>query len=199
MKSKIKKFKGAVAIGLALFVATAGIVQSLTDDDSPNALPEPVLTVETQALPPEAEFVPAETPEEEIKKIKAKKGESMLSLYIHTIGYALSTALNVALKTLVTPVMGKLLFWVCIAIVTIAALVIGLKAAFPDIPFKELLNPKRIALAVLGVVAACAVCEFLPAYISEIDEWMLYIRFGVTLLITFVLTQMAEKAIIKPR
>lgn len=198
MKSKIKKLKGVIAVGLALFIATAGIVQTLTDDDSPAALPEPVLTVEISAPP--LETVPTLVyPEEEIKRVKTKKSESAISLSVHTIGYALSTALSVALKTLVTPVIGKLFFWVCIAIVTIAALTIGLKAAFPDVPLKELLNPKKITLALLGVVAACAVCELLPEYFSEMEEWMLYIRFGVTLLLTFVLTQMAEKAILRPR
>jgi hypothetical protein len=195
MRSKIKKLKSVIAIGVALFIATVGIVQTLTDDDSSNALPEPVLTVEIPApsLETGPEFV--YVPKEEIKRVKTKKSESAISLSVHTIGYALSTALSVALRTLVTPFVGKLLFWICMVMVTIAALAIGLKTAFPDISLRELFTPKNIAAVLLGLIISAALCEFLPEYFSELEEWRLYIRFGVTLLVTFVLTHAMEKTI----
>ena len=182
MKKEEKKKAGAAgaaaAVVAAASVAVAGAFSSpaaiLDDEDKPSAYVE---RAEAEESSPESS--PDDTEDEEEKKkpgLKAAIRNKLLSLplAVRTLllvpMWAIGTGIIFLLGGLwsvLSPALGKLLGAVALAALVYGIIALGLKALFPNMPIKKLINRKTLpAVCIAGAVAA-ALDVILPLLIAD--------------------------------
>ncbi len=182
MKKEEKKKAGAAgaaaAVVAAASVAVAGAFSSpaaiLDDEDKPSAYVE---RAEAEESSPESS--PDDTEDEEEKKkpgLKAAIRNKLLSLplAVRTLllvpMWAIGTGIIFLLGGLwsvLSPALGKLLGAVALAALVYGIIALGLKALFPNMPIKKLINRKTLpAVCIAGAVAA-ALDVILPLLFAD--------------------------------
>ena len=182
MKKEEKKKAGAAgaaaAVVAAASVAVAGAFSSpaaiLDDEDKPSAYVE---RAEAEESSPESS--PDDTEDEEEKKkpgLKAAIRNKLLSLplAVRTLllvpMWAIGTGIIFLLGGLwsvLSPALGKVLGAVALAALAYGIIALGLKALFPNMPIKKLINRKTLpAVCIAGAVAA-ALDVILPLLIAD--------------------------------
>ena len=182
MKKEEKKKAGAAgaaaAVVAAASVAVAGAFSSpaaiLDDEDKPSAYVE---RAEAEESSPESS--PDDTEDEEEKKkpgLKAAIRNKLLSLplAVRTLllvpMWAIGTGIIFLLGGLwsvLSPALGKVLGAVALAALVYGIIALGLKALFPNMPIKKLINRKTLpAVCIAGAVAA-ALDVILPLLIAD--------------------------------
>ena len=182
MKKEEKKKAGAAgaaaAVVAAASVAVAGAFSSpaaiLDDEDKPSAYVE---RAEAEESSPESS--PDDTEDEEEKKkpgLKAAIRNKLLSLPLAVRAlllvpmWAIGTGIIFLLGGLwsvLSPALGKVLGAVALAALAYGIIALGLKALFPNMPIKKLINRKTLpAVCIAGAVAA-ALDVILPLLIAD--------------------------------
>ncbi len=182
MKKEEKKKAGAAgaaaAVVAAASVAVAGAFSSpaaiLDDEDKPSAYVE---RAEAEESSPESS--PDDTEDEEEKKkpgLKAAIRNKLLSLPLAVRAlllvpmWAIGTGIIFLLGGLwsvLSPALGKVLGAVALAALVYGIIALGLKALFPNMPIKKLINRKTLpAVCIAGAVAA-ALDVILPLLIAD--------------------------------
>ena len=182
MKKEEKKKAGAAgaaaAVVAAASVAVAGAFSSpaaiLDDEDKPSAYVE---RAEAEESSPESS--PDDTEDEEEKKkpgLKAAIRNKLLSLPLAVRAlllvpmWAIGTGIIFLLGGLwsvLSPALGKVLGAVALAALVYGIIALGLKALFPNMPLKKLINRKTLpAVCIAGAVAA-ALDVILPLLIAD--------------------------------
>ena len=183
MKKEEKKKAGAAgaaaAVVAAASVAVAGAFSSpaaiLEDEDKPSAYVERTETEENSA---ESSPVETEEDEEERKKpgLKAAVRKKLLSLplavrvLVLVPLWAIGTGIVFLLGGLwqvLSPALGKALGAVAIAALIYGIIALGIKAIFPNVPIKKLLNRKTIPAMCIAGAAAAALDVIFPLFISD--------------------------------
>ncbi len=182
MKKEEKKKAGAAgaaaAVVAAASVAVAGAFSSpaaiLDDEDKPAAYVE---RAEAEESSPESSL--DETEDEEEKKkpgLKAAVRKKLLSLplavrvLVLVPLWAIGTGIVFLLGGIwqvLSPALGKALGAVAIAALVYGIIALGIKAIFPNVPIKKLLNRKTIPAMCIAGAAAAALDVIFPLFISD--------------------------------
>lgn len=172
ISKKIKDKGGKIAaIGIAAGLLLGGAAVAHEEIDVNNiAEPTPIVQVLDQA--PAPDIVMEDDADEDQQEEKKRSGLwTLISAPAYAVGWLLSKLLSLLWRLALTPVMNKVVFWALIALAALAAVAAGLKAAFPDIPIKELLTGKRCAGVLLGVFTACFACFILSRVWPDYEKY----------------------------
>ena len=118
------------------------------------------------------------SPEKESVKEAAREGIYKIPVFIRTLigvplwalGWVISKAAAAAWAGVLNPVLSTVLGWVIVAVFVLLAVAGTVKAAFPDIPVKKILNKKTVisviaSVAVLGIFDSVAP-NFIDGYLK---------------------------------
>lgn len=177
IKQKFKDKGGKIAaIGVAAGLLLGGAAIAHEEIDVSNiAEPTPIVQILDQA--PAPDVVIDEDDEDEVQEEKRRSGWwNLVSAPAYAVGWVLTKLLGLLWKAVLSPVANKLVFWLLIGLVALAAVAVGLKAAFPDVPLKELLTGKRCMGVICGVFAACAACFILSRIWPDYEKYAEILR-----------------------
>ena len=163
------------AIGIAVGLLFGGAAVAKEEIDINNILqPAPIVQVLDQAPAPD---VVIGDDDDDVQEEKKRSGLwTLISAPAYAVGWVLSKLLSLLWRLTLTPVMNKIVFWLLIALAAFAAVAAGLKAAFPDLPLKEILTGKR-SLGIIGsIFAACAVCALLSRIWPDYERYAEILR-----------------------
>lgn len=76
---------------------------------------------------------------------------AVIGVPLWCVGWALTGLLSLLWAGLVSPVMGVVLRWAVAALLILLAVVLTLKAVFPDLPLKKLLSKRNILTVFIGM------------------------------------------------
>ncbi|MBQ0005250.1 MAG: hypothetical protein KBS68_05240 [Clostridiales bacterium] len=113
--------------------------------------------------------------DEQKQKRKITVG-SVIMAPIYLAGMGILKLVEFLLAGLSVPILGTLIRWFLFTCVVLGTLAIGLKVAFPDIPLRKLMSPKRIGTVVIGTAAVSIICAVLPAFGEDAATWADWIR-----------------------
>lgn len=178
-KKKTAAAGAAAAVVAAAGVAVAGMFGSpaeILEDDGKNAACIDRADA-AEAAPATEEDEPEENEEEKKRPgLKAAVSRKLMSLPVAAralvlvplwaIGSSILLFLG-GLWQLVSPALGKVLGAVALAAVIYGVIALGIKALFPNVPLKKLLNRKTVpAICIAGAFAAL-LDVILPLFISD--------------------------------
>ena len=163
----------AIGIAVGLLFGGAAVVREEIDI---NNIPQPAPIVQVLDQAPAPDVVIGDD-DDDVQEEKKRSGLwTLISAPAYAVGWVLSKLLSLLWRLTLTPVMNKIVFWLLIALAAFAAVAAGLKAAFPDIPLKEILTGKR-SLGIIGsVFAACAVCALLSRIWPDYERYAEILR-----------------------
>ena len=173
---KFTREKGGkiAAIGLAVGLLLGGAAVAKEEIDI-NDIPQPVPIVQVLDQAPAPDIVADD--DDEIQEEKKRSGLwTLVSAPAYAVGWVLSKLLSLLWRLTLTPVMNKIVFWLLIALAVFGAAAAGLKAAFPDVPLKEILTGKRSLGIIASVFAACAVCALLARTWPDYERYAEILR-----------------------
>ena len=165
------KGKGKLAAALAALVVAAGFVSGAgASEINPQTVDvsEPPAIVAEGALPQEPDFSVGETQSAVHKKFR-KRG-AFLVLPASIIGSVLKWLLSLAWKGLLSPVLSTAAGWALTALVVLAAVCLGLKAAFPGTPLKEILTKTNVKRILILAFLACGFFDLLKLGWPELEK-----------------------------
>ncbi len=165
-----KKTKGKTAKDYAVGSVIAAIAAAGLAFGTLFSSPEDVLNNDAYITPPfeisdcmiydndiEPDAQTDETQEKKQKGIRASLRQFILKLPLSVrafagvpvwiIGRVLLAVLSSLFTAVLSPILGTVLKYLCIAGVILAAVVISVKAVMPDIPLKEIVTGRRIAIS----------------------------------------------------
>lgn len=108
---------------------------------------------------------------------------SVIMAPIYLAGMGILKLVEFLLVGLSIPILGTIIRWFLFTCVVLGTLAAGLKVAFPDIPLKKLMSPKRIGTVVIGTTLVSIICAILPSFGEEAARWAGWIRFACGALI----------------
>ena len=163
----------AIGIAVGLLFGGAAVVREEIDI---NNIPQPAPIVQVLDQAPAPDVVIGDD-DDDVQEEKKRSGLwTLISAPAYAVGWVLSKLLSLLWRLTLTPVMNKIVFWLLIALAAFAAVAAGLKAAFPDMPLKEILTGKR-SLGIIGsVFAACAVCALLSRIWPDYERYAEILR-----------------------
>lgn len=183
-----KKAAAAAAVAVA---AAAGMVAGTVFDNPTDLMQEPAAVVSAQG-----EDDDCTAPEERQKGPSARIREWVLSLPaavrmlvgvpLWCLGWVLRTGLSTLWASALTPLLSRVLGWLCLAVILLGVFVCSVKAAFPDVPVRKLLRPRNV-LFLLGMTALLMVADLaLPTVWQGYDVYSRTVwRVGATCLLAF--------------
>ncbi len=212
-----KKTKGKTAKDYAVGSVIAAIAAAGLAFGTLFSSPEDVLNNDAYITPPfeisdcmiydndiEPDAQTDETQEKKQKGIRASLRQFILQLPLSVrafagvpvwiIGRVLLAVLSTLFTAVLSPILGTVLKYLCIAGVILAAVVISVKAVMPDIPLKEIVTGRRIAISAVisalfglcGVIVGIFYPESMKTY--EIIESGL-----ITVIVAFAAFSFAAK------
>ncbi len=212
-----KKTKGKTAKDYAVGSVIAAIAAAGLAFGTLFSSPEDVLNNDACITPPfeisdcmiydndiEPDAQTDETQEKKQKGIRASLRQFILKLPLSVrafagvpvwiIGRVLLAVLSTLFTAVLSPILGTVLKYLCIAGVILAAVVISVKAVMPDIPLKEIVTGRRIAISAVisalfglcGVIVGIFYPESMKTY--EIIESGL-----ITVIVAFAAFSFAAK------
>lgn len=163
----------AIGIAVGLLFGGAAVVREEIDI---NNIPQPAPIVQVLDQAPAPDVVIGDD-DDDVQEEKKRSGLwTLISAPAYAVGWVLSKLLSLLWRLTLTPVMNRIVFWLLIALAAFAAVAAGLKAAFPDMPLKEILTGKR-SLGIIGsVFAACAVCALLSRIWPDYERYAEILR-----------------------
>lgn len=164
----------AIGIVAGLLLGGAAVVK---DDADYSSIAQPIPVVQVLAQAPAPDVTADDNGDEELQEEKKRSGLwTLISAPAYAAGWILSKLLSLLWRFALTPVMNKIVFWLLIALTAFAAIAAGLKAAFPDVPLREILTGKRCAGIIGSVFAACAVCALLSRIWPDYEKYAEILR-----------------------
>ena len=174
-KILISKGGKLAAIGIAVGLLFGGAAVA-KEEIAINNIPQPIPIVQVLDQAPAPDVV-IDDDDDDVQEEKKRSGLwTLISAPAYAVGWVLSKLLSLLWSLTLTPVMNKIVFWLLIALAAFAAVAAGLKAAFPDMPLKEILTGKR-SLGIIGsIFAACAVCALLSRIWPDYERYAEILR-----------------------
>ena len=185
-----KKAAAAAAVTVA---AAAGMVTGTVFDSPADLMGEPAAIVSVQAddddcavAQEERQKGPAARIREWVLRLPAAV-RMLVGVPLWALGWVLLTGLSTLWAGAVTPLLSKVLGWLCLALILLAVFICSVKAAFPDVPLRKFLCPRNV-LFILGMTALLAAADLaLPAVWQGYDVLSRTVwRIGATCLLAFV-------------
>ena len=179
-----KKAAAAAAVTVA---AAAGMVTGAVFDSPADLMGEPAAIVSVQADEDDG----GAALKERQKGPTARIREWVLSLPaavrmlvgvpLWALGWVLLTGLSTLWASALTPLLSRVLGWLCLGL-----LLTAVKASFPDVPLRKILRPRNV-LFLLGMTAVLAVADLaLPTVWQGYDIYSRTVwRVGATCLLAF--------------
>lgn len=78
---------------------------------------------------------------------------AVIALPLWCIGWIITGGLSLLWKTVLSPVMGTVVKWLCLALVLFGIVWAVLKTVFPDMKLKEIFSKSRILTVLIGIAA----------------------------------------------
>ena len=160
MNRKQKAAAAAMAV-----VAAAGMVTATVVESPAELLEDPAPVTDVQQVDDEG------TAAQEEKKVRSPAGRMrawilqlpaavrmLVGVPLWMTGWVLLTALSTFWMGVTAPVVSRLLGWLCLAIVILAVFAVSVKAAFPQLPLREIFSLRNLLL-LLGAVAVLAMAD----------------------------------------
>lgn len=187
-KRKINKIKNrAVASIVAAFTAVSVLLggsfdspaQLLEDGLSPAAYAADTLVSELPDTDDGSDdgVIPGD---EKKKSFRARMRERVMALPwlvravvgvpLWCVGWLLIGAVTILWEPLLSPAASGLLNALCVAGVVLAALLLTVKAAFPDMPLKKILSKRNISTAFIGALIFGIVGAFMQIFMPEYER-----------------------------
>lgn len=107
---------------------------------------------------------------------------------VWAFGFILLTGLSALWSAVLSPVMGTIIGWICVAAVILAIIFCTVKAAFPNIPVRKILNRKTIPAVVFGVALISVADSVIPLISSDPERIRNIFRICSTGLLTVCVT-----------
>lgn len=169
-KAASKAVAVAAAAGMLVSSAFSSPADLLQDDDDAALAPPPaIVEYVTADTGPDGDDDDASQPDEETEEKLSFRGRvrrrilrmplavrAIIGVPLWGIGWGITSLLSLIWTGLLSPVFATVLKWIVAAALLFLAVILTVKAVFPDIPLKKLLN-KRNFLTVfigMGVLAA---------------------------------------------
>ena len=205
-KANRKATGAAVAMAAGLSLLLGGLFQSpadLAEDMKARASPPPAIEMVLPDNPDDGGDGGASEEDDALSEEKRRGGlksslrtmilrlpvgvRAAVCVPIWIVGHILITFLSAVWSSVLSPVMGTIVGWFCIAGVLIAAITGTVKTVFPDVPIKKILNRRNILTVITGV----AFIAFADAVIPFISESYVNIRTVVRITATGLLAAFA--------
>ena len=184
--------KRAAAAAAVTVAAAAGMVTGAVFDSPADLMGEPAAIVSVQADEDDG----GAALEERQKGPTARIREWVLSLPaavrmlvgvpLWALGWVLLTGLSTLWASALTPLLSRVLGWLCQGLLLTAVFACSVKASFPDVPLRKILRPRNV-LFLLGMTAVLAVADLaLPTVWQGYDIYSRTVwRVGATCLLAF--------------
>ena len=206
-KAKIAASAVAAATGVSILVG--GLFQSPADlarDDRAKTISPPAYEYVMPVLPDDdGGDGGGDDGEEEVLSEEKRRGgwkaalreqilrlpwgvRAFIGVPLWAVGFILLTGLSALWSAVLSPVMGTVVGWACTAAVILAIVFCSVKAAFPDLPVKKILNRKTVPTVIIGVAAAAAADALLPLALEHYDEIRNAFRVAATSLLAIGVT-----------
>lgn len=108
--------------------------------------------------------------DEERQKKRVTIG-SIIMAPLYFAGLGILKLLEFLLGGIASPLLAALLRWAFFAVLVVGVVAAGLKYAFPDVPLRKLMTPKRILVSVGSVTAVSIICAVLPVFGVAAAVW----------------------------
>ena len=186
--------KKAAAAAAVTAAAVAGMVTGTVFENPADLMQDPNPIVSTQqaadddgdaAASEERQRAPATRVREWVLRLPAAV-RMLVGVPLWALGWVLLTGLSTLWASALSPVVSRLLGWLCLAIILIAVFAASVKAAFPALPLRKILRPRNVVF-LLTVTALLALADLaLPTVWEGYDlitqtVW----RVGATCLLAF--------------
>ncbi len=155
----VSKRKKAAAAAVTV-VAAASVVTSAAFDNPADLMRDPTPITSVQLMDDDDNDNPIVQEEEQQAGVTARIRKWILNLPaaaravvgvpLWCIGWVLMTGVSTFLATAATPLIARLLGWLCLALILLAVFAATVKSAFPKAPLHKILRPGNILL-LLGV------------------------------------------------
>lgn len=184
--------KRAAAAAAVAAAAVAGMVTGAVIDDPAELLADPDPVVST-LLEDDGDAAPEERQRGSAARLRAwllslpAAVRVLVVLPLWGLGWMLLTALSTFWAGAMTPLLARVLSWLCLAVLLAAVFAAGVKAAFPALPLREILRPRNV-LFLAGMTLVLAVADaVLPTVWTgyEIIQQTVW-RVGAVCLLAFV-------------
>lgn len=185
-----KKAAAAAAVTVA---AAAGMVTGTVFDSPADLMEEPAAIVSVQtdeddsgAALEERQKGPAARIREWVLNLPAAV-RMLVGVPLWILGWVLLTGLSTLWASTLTPLLSRVLGWLCLGLLLTAVFACSVKAAFPDAPLRKILRPRNV-LFLLGMTAVLTVADLaLPTVWQGYDVYSRTVwRVGATCLLAFV-------------
>ncbi len=174
-----------VALGLLAGGAAAAASQSPADVSAELLSPTPVVQMADDIPAPDGA---EDTDTQDVAENRSvRRYKAFLAGPAHALGLALTYLLSMLWKLINLPIVSTILFWLFTGLAAVGAVAAGLKAVFPDVPLKELLNKKRIGAIVASVAGLFAACSILSLCWDGFDKYLGIVRAVGSLAIVLLL------------
>ncbi len=169
---------GAVVLAVAIAVNVANMMApEQPEEDELAAVLNPAYVVEetVDMTPVEQTEEPGTSDEDE----RRNRRFSISGILAYIGGCAVSMLSGLthlflpAATDMMTLMLFKILGWLVFAAAIFAAVIIGLKKVFPDVPLKQLLRKNNVLAIILFIVCVFALCEAAQYYLSD---YIIYIK-----------------------
>ena len=184
-----KKAAAAAAVTVA---AAAGMVTGTVFDSPADLMGEPAAIVSVQTdeddggtATEERQKGPAARIREWVLGLPAAV-RMLVGVPLWVLGWVLLTGFSTLWANALTPLLSRVLGWLCLGLILTAVFACSVKAAFPDAPLRKILRPRNV-LFLLGMTAVLAVADLaLPTVWQGYDVYSRTVwRVGATCLLAF--------------
>ncbi|MCR5108557.1 MAG: hypothetical protein K6B28_10400 [Lachnospiraceae bacterium] len=87
-----------------------------------------------------------------------------------------------------SPLLSSILHWIVAALFIFLIFVMTVKAVFPDMPIKQILNKRNIKYLLSGTVAIAIIDLLLPFAVKDYDKFRMAVRFSFGLILLLAYT-----------
>lgn len=186
-----KKAAAAAAVAAA---AAAGMVTGAVFDRPADLLADQAVVSQCQQTDDDGDTADMETERQRGPAAKVRQwilglpaGVRMLvCVPLWCLGWVLLTGLSTFWAGAVTPLLARVLGWVCLAVILLAVLAVSVKAAFPRVPLRKLISFQNILYLLLLTLLLAAADLALPSVWAEYGQVSQFVwRVGATCLLAF--------------
>lgn len=94
----------------------------------------------------------------------------LVGIPVWAVGWILKRLIRFALGAVLPAAAGKIISWICIAGIVLASVAAALKAVFPDLPLKKILNRKTMLAVGISVLLLAAADTVLSCFSQEYSQ-----------------------------
>ena len=112
----------------------------------------------------------------------------LVVLPLWCLGWLILTGATALWSAVLTPVLGKVLGWVCLLGALLGAFLLAAKTIFPDLPIRKILNKRSVLGLVIGAVVLALADICIPLFWADYTRIESIVRAGGILLVLGTVT-----------